>query len=137
MGFFNKILKGIGFEGEEEEISEKQKVKKQKNNNNVTASFNLQELTEDGENKIQENVQENDSSQTDITPNLGIEVIKLLNQTDAQSVVLKIKNGQKIIINLENLSGVDITRSLDFLTGAVYALNLSMQKIDEKIYIIQ
>jgi len=43
---------------------------------------------------------------------------------------------KKILINTEGLLTQDLTRSLDFLSGAVYALNLNMQKVDDYLYLI-
>ena len=68
---------------------------------------------------------------------LDFEVVKVKSQSDVQNAVQKLKEGIKILINIEQLSSADITRSLDFLTGAVFALNLKMQKLDDKIYLIQ
>ena len=67
----------------------------------------------------------------------GLEIISISSQVEIQNVVTKLKNGQKVIINLEKLPKEDVTRSLDFLTGAIFALGLSMQKIDSNTYLIQ
>ena len=134
MGFFNKILKGLGFEDEEEEIPKKQKVKEKKvKKENVTASYDLGKLAEFEENlqtKVEE-PQENNNQ-----PSLDFELVKVKSQIDVQSVVQKIKQGQKVLINIEQLSQADITRSLDFVSGAVYALGLNLKKVDEKLYLI-
>lgn len=135
MGFLNKILKGLGFEDDkEEEKPNKPKERKEKINKNVTASFNLEK--DDIEEKLNkeeqtEPMQEQTGTQSDF------EVVKVKTQADIQLVIKKLKLGGKVLINIENLSGNDITRSLDFLTGGVYALGLNMQKVDDKIYLIQ
>lgn len=138
MGFFNKILKGLGFE--DEEVVEPKKInrkeKKSKDSSKVTATYNLNEIEEDKKiENIAISVEKKEEQKDEI--NSDFEHIKVLSQSEIQSVILKLKNGAKILINLEKLSDNDIIRSLDFLTGAVFALNLKMQKIDEKLYLIQ
>ena len=134
LSFFNKILRGLGFEDEEEDMPKKQKVKEKKvKKENVTASYDLGKLADFEENaQIQvEEPQENTNQ-----PSLDFELVKVKSQIDVQSVVQKIKQGQKVLINIEQLSQTDTTRSLDFVSGAVYALGLNMKKVDEKLYLI-
>ena len=133
MGFFNKILKGLGFEDEEEHAPVKQKPKQKKvKQENVTASYNLEKYTE-----VEEKNHEKDVSQEENPPSVEFEHVKVISQVDVQNVVQKIKRGQSVLINMELMSTADITRSLDFVSGAVYALGLSMQKVDDKLYIIR
>lgn len=137
MGFLNKILKGLGFEDEEEsqpkEIKVKEK-KEKKQKSNVGATYNLNELEEE---KKEEVVKEQVIEEKQINESPEFEVVKATTQEDIQQVVLKLKMGAKVLLNIEKMSQEDITRSLDFITGAVFALNLKMQKIDDKIFLIQ
>ena len=71
-----------------------------------------------------------------VSTSTSLDIIKVTNQVEVQKVVDKLKNGEQVIVNMSGLSSNDLTRSLDFLTGAVYALNRSMQKVDEAIFII-
>ena len=140
MGFFNKILKGLGFEDEEtEEVNPEPKTKRKKDkkqNKNIIASFDLNNLEE--EKLPEETAQQPQQIIEESKPQtLDFEVVKVKSQSDVQNAVQKLKEGIKILINIEQLSSADITRSLDFLTGAVFALNLKMQKLDDKIYLIQ
>ena len=137
MGFLNKILKGLGFEDEEyEEPKPKIKQKKDKKNNNISASFDLNNINDEPEKDSK--IEDNSVKQEQQTNGSGsFDVIKVQSQADIQSAVQKLKNGAKLLINIEGLVESDIVRSLDFLTGAVFALNLKIQKIDEKIYLIQ
>ena len=141
MGFFNKILKGLGFEDEEESKEKPVKIKQKKvKKNNVTATFNLDKYEDESDNIANELPQQNDAVNLQIenqSQKLSFEVVKVKNQTDVQNAVKLLSNGQMILLNVEQLSADDLTRSLDFITGAVFALNLKMQKIDEKIYLIQ
>ena len=140
MGFFNKILKGLGFEDEEEEIVKQPKAKKSKNNkkqSNVNATFNLNETSEIEKETTEEQIEEKILENTNQNDSLEFEVVKVKTQTDIQIVINKLKLGTKVLVNIENLSHEDIVRCLDFLTGAVYALNLKIQKIDEKIFLVK
>ena len=71
-----------------------------------------------------------------VSTSTSLDILKVTNQVEVQKVVDKLKNGEQVIVNMSGLSPNDLTRSLDFLTGAVYALNRSMQKVDEAIFII-
>lgn len=137
MGFFNKILKGLGFEDEdvEEPKTKKIKEKKVKNNTKVTASYNLNELEEEKQPETKEKIEEIQTEKKQ--EQSEFEIVKASSQEDIQEVVKKIKSGLKVLLNIENLTSADLTRSLDFLTGAVFALDLKIQKLDERIYLIQ
>lgn len=143
MGFFSKFLKGLGFE-EEEEKPEKTKVVKSKEKKTKLkpdfASFDLKndeniDLTKNEEIK-QPKANEEEFSINE-TQTSSLDIIKVKNQVEVQNVVDKLKNDGKVVVNMLALSQSDLTRSLDFLTGAVYALNKSMQKVDDAIFIIQ
>lgn len=55
---------------------------------------------------------------------------------DTQNIIDNLKNRKPVIVNLESLE-VDIAqRILDFMSGAVYALNGSIHKISKGIFIL-
>ncbi|MBE7074478.1 MAG: cell division protein SepF [Clostridiales bacterium] len=138
MGFFNKILKGLGFEEEEEHETKPKKVKEKKvKNKPVFATFDLKEEQEEVAQNTQQPLQQPESQTSETTTSLSLNIIKVQNQVEVQNVITKIKNGEQVIINMSALTGQDLTRSLDFLTGAVFALDKTMQKVDTAIYIIQ
>ncbi len=141
MGFFNKFLKGLGFEDEEEEPAKpKVKQKKQKVKNTVIATYDLGKYSEDmvisNEQQEQQKIEKQETVPEEPKQELDFELVKVKNQLDVQKVVQKISLGKKILINTEGLLTQDLTRSLDFLSGAVYALNLNMQKVDDYLYLI-
>lgn len=145
MSFFSKILKGLGFEEDEQKTPKaakpKEKNKKEKINPNF-ASFDLKndvitQTKQTEEPSVENSVLETDNNDTSIPTAGSLEIIKVQNQVEVQNAVNKLKNGEQIIVNMLALSSADLTRSLDFLTGAVYALNKTMQKVDNAIYIIQ
>ncbi len=140
MGLLDKLLKGLGFEGEEKQTpKEPKKPKEKKQKHKVTASFNLNEVDveeEKPEPLVEEEVQEPIENKTTET-NLDFELVKLNTQVDAQNIIKTVKEGKRVLINIENLSPADATRSLDFISGALFALDKTMKKVDEKLYLIQ
>ena len=139
MGFLNKLLKGLGFEDEEHNSVkvENKKVKKEKvkSKNSGYATFDLNE--EDKVNKIEAENNGKQNPKEEQQSEGGFCIIKVKTQVEVQGIIDKIKNGERVLINLTGMAGADITRSLDFLTGAVYALERTMQKVDGNVYIIQ
>lgn len=139
MSFFSKILKGLGFEDDEDEVKTKPIKQKKEKTKPVRAAFDL-EKEEVIEKKQEPEEIQPAQEQVTVQPtqqSYNLDIIKVQNQVEVQNVVSKIKNGEKVIINMSALSGQDLMRSLDFLTGAVFALDKSMQKVDNSIFIIQ
>jgi len=108
MGFFNTILKGLGFEGEEEPKKTKEKKKKEKP---VKAGhYSLEEV----ENNIIE-----------MRPKTQEEVHKTID--------LLRKEG-KVIVDLSAFGEIDKNLALQFLSGAVYAFNGEIFVTDDGKY---
>lgn len=55
---------------------------------------------------------------------------------DAQSIVDNLKNRRPVIVNMEELDGNTAQRVLDFLLGAIYALNGTINKISRGIFLV-
>ena len=55
---------------------------------------------------------------------------------DAQNIVDNLKNRRPVIVNMEELEGSCAQRVLDFLLGAVYALDGSISKISRGIFLV-
>lgn len=55
---------------------------------------------------------------------------------DAQEICDNIKENRAVVVNLENVEYEISQRIVDFLSGSCYALNGSIQKISNKIFII-
>ena len=55
---------------------------------------------------------------------------------DAQSIVDNLKNRRPVIVNMEELEGSCAQRVLDFLLGAIYALNGTINKISRGIFLV-
>lgn len=120
MGFFNGILKGLGFEVEESEKKKKTKEKEPKQHeikiNTVGAKYDLEEQKKEDALKPK-----------DVT----VETL-----SDIQKLVVDIKTDKCINIDFEKFSQENFVRALDFLSGAMFALGGKIQKIDVKKYMI-
>ncbi len=55
---------------------------------------------------------------------------------DTQNIIDNIKNRKPVIVNMEELEIDCAQRILDFLSGAVYALNGTMSKISRGIFVV-
>jgi cell division inhibitor SepF len=55
---------------------------------------------------------------------------------DAQNIVDNLKNRRPVIVNMEELDGSCAQRVLDFLLGAIYALNGTINKISRGIFLV-
>ena len=143
MGFFSKFLKGLGFEEEEESPKPQKVVEKKKEDKRSLATYNLKDVEEKikvEENKQPENtfdVKNNSVETKQAEQNSQFDIVNVSSQVEVQTVVKRLKDGEKILINMSALNNEDKTRSLDFLSGAVFALGLSIQKVDGAVYLIQ
>ncbi len=55
---------------------------------------------------------------------------------DAQNIVDNLKNRRPVIVNMEELEGSCAQRVLDFLLGAIYAQNGTINKISRGIFLV-
>ena len=55
---------------------------------------------------------------------------------DAQNIVDNLKNRRPVIVNMEELDGNCAQRVLDFLLGAIYAVNGTINKISRGIFLV-
>lgn len=133
MGFFDKILQGLGFEGNNEPVQKK--VKKQKvtedTYSGLGAEYNFnkeKELEKQQEMAIEEEVEKD--------TNTGVIMKNPTTQSDVQDIIDEIKNGATIIVNLTGFSAPDRIRALDFLAGALYTLGGKLQPLEGNLYLV-
>lgn len=115
MGFFDKILKAIGFESVEEEST-----KKPKKESVTSSKFNLK-------NKSTKKTTEEDEE---------IEMYSPKNQAELENVISVFENGESALVNFANFSEYDKNDAIIFLSGAVFALKYKMKKIQGNLYLI-
>lgn len=55
---------------------------------------------------------------------------------DAQNVINYLKEGESVVLNLNNMNEYDSQRLLDCTSGAIYALNGMIQRVDSNIFLL-
>ena len=55
---------------------------------------------------------------------------------DTQMVIDNLLGGKSVVLNLENLKSDAAQRVLDFVSGAIYALNGNIRKVSKGIFIL-
>lgn len=119
MGFFDKLLQGLGFEGEEEE-PKKAKPKKEKVAQTARGQYVLS-------NKEETAVEKPTQRFYDVAPK---------SQEEVQMAVDFLKNGQSVRIDFTALPESAVFRAMDFVQGSAYALGIVPQKLAEKVFML-
>jgi len=120
----NKVLNFVGWEAEEEDelLDEKEYEKEE---------IEQPQFFNSGR-KAQQNKVVNIHS----TSQYKLVVMQPENFEDAQNIGDHLKNKKPIVVNLEGLEKESALRVVDFLSGAVYALDGSIQRVSSNIFII-
>jgi len=63
-------------------------------------------------------------------------VLQPQSMEDTQTVIDNLRLGKPVIVNLENLSGDAAQRLLDFISGAIYALEGNVRKVSRGIFLL-
>lgn len=145
MGFFDKLLVGLGFEANDstETQSKPQKLKKEKQKKSKTpqreygVSFNL--YNKQKEDEIQEeekavNLAEEEIKSRAEKSGFAIEIPK--SQQEIQLIIDKVASNKTVIVNVSGFNATDRIRALDFLAGAIYTLRGKIQPLEGNLYIL-
>ncbi len=128
MGMFDWLMRGFGFDNQNKKSGKKQNAGDQK-----YANFNLHEkigndsVTFAGGNAV-------DSLNINMDRNIILHEPKT--HRDVQLVVDHIRQNQATLVNLSGIGDQDVGRILDFLSGAIYALNGSICRIHDDQFLI-
>lgn len=122
---FNKVLNFVGWEAEEEEDIEEEMETREELDQPQFLHSNLS-----GKNKQNKVVNIHSTSQFKVV------VMQPEAFDDAQDICDHLKNKKPVIVNLEDLEKESAQRIIDFLSGAVYALDGNIQKISSGIFVI-
>ncbi|MBQ8468552.1 MAG: cell division protein SepF [Clostridia bacterium] len=183
MGLMNWLLKGIGFEDEEDQEAESirherklqkerlkeakrkereaqklektnQKLSKLEKKNSQTAQIQPSETkssyaSDPDQYNIspihQETEQENyggygsDYSSSNNMGGYGSKNVVFFypkSYEEVQKVIDFLKQGESVMLNLDNISDAEAQRMLDFASGAIYALNGSLQRVSANIFLL-
>lgn len=131
MGFFDYIMKGIGFEPVES--AKAQKVDKQdvvQTVNNAQTTSQVFSLPVFNQAISQGNAQASQDS------NQNIIVYNPKNQTDIKNLVDFLRRKEPIIVNFGELPTDIASTMIAFLTGSLYALKGSIHPIANNLYLL-
>lgn len=183
MGLMNWLMKGIGFEDEEDQEAEtiklerkiqKQKLKEAKRKeqeakkleraNKKLAKYNRPDDMQTSIDSFNKNSYSRNPDQfnfssnnmgmdnsdnyggygTDYTPvgNMGgygsknVVFFYPKSYDEVQKLIDYLKQGESVMLNLDNISDAEAQRMLDFASGSVYALNGSIQRVSGNIFLL-
>ncbi len=183
MGLMNWLLKGIGFEDEEDQEAEaiklERKIQKQKlkearkkekeaerlertnaklakyESRNVEQQTSIDSLSKtsyaanpDQYNFSSSPVSDGEnyggygSDYTPINSNMGgygsknVVFFYPKSYDEVQRLIDYLKQGESVMLNLDNISDAEAQRMLDFASGSVYALNGSIQRVSGNIFLL-
>jgi len=125
MGFFNWIMNGLGFEGENKE--KQVKTKTEVVEEDKYAEFNLHQKL-DTSTKAEEPVVNNSYSNFGVQTESNIIMVEPKSFKDVQQAIDYLKQGQIVQLNLGSINEEDSKRILDFLSGAIYGVNGSIHR---------
>lgn len=70
------------------------------------------------------------------TTQLKVVILQPTSYNDSQDIADHLKSKKPVVVNLERLEKADARKMVDFLSGAVYALDGSMQKVANGILLL-
>jgi len=123
---FDKVLNFVGWEVDDEETVEEEEEIKEEENSSPFLYSNV------SAHKKHQGKVVNIHSQNQ----MKVVIVQPESYDDAQTVCDHLKNKRPIIVNLEEMEKETARRVIDFLSGSVYALEGSIQKISSGIFLI-
>ncbi len=129
MSFVNKLLTMIGFNTEDDFDDEFFDETTENNGAALGSKFDAEsEVTTDGK--------KNKVVKIHTTAQLKLVVMQPETFDDARDIANHLKNKKPVVMNLEFVEKDIARRIVDFLSGAVYALDGNIQKVSNGIFII-
>ena len=123
--FINKMLNLVGFDNDDDQLMDEEE-------NNVFAT-----------NKYQESARETNSKRNtgklvslSNANQLKLVVMQPSAYEEAQDICDHLKEKKPVVINLEYADKVTATKLIDFLSGAVYAIDGHIEKVSPTIFLI-
>ena len=127
MSIVNKMLNLIGFETQEEDYEDELL-----GNSDSTGSFSYDE----DETEAAGDGKRNKVVKIHTTAQLKLVVMQPENFEDARDIANHLKSKKPVVMNLESVDREVARRIVDFLSGAVYALDGNIQKVSNGIFLI-
>ena len=126
MRFLNKVFNLIGVEVDDTEENYEEELL---DNNNMVSSPDDDELTEIGGKK-------NKVVKIHTTAQLKLVVMQPETFEEARDIAIHLKSKKPVVMNLEAVDRDVQRRIVDFLSGAVFALDGNIQKVSNGIFLI-
>ena len=126
MSILNKVFNLIGVEVDDTEDNYEEELLE---NNNMVSTPQDDELTEIGGKK-------NKVVKIHTTAQLKLVVIQPETFEEARDIAIHLKSKKPVVMNLESVDRDVQRRIVDFLSGAVYALDGNIQKVSNGIFLI-
>lgn len=138
--FFNKILDVIGLEEdtlEDDELYEEEMYEEPEEYVEEEEEYEIEPPPQRtfGRSKKQENKVVNLHS-TSQQAKYRMIVYQPVSYDDTQNIIDNLKSKKPVIVNLESLDQDVAQRTLDFMSGAVYAINGNIHKISRGIFVL-
>lgn len=124
MPLLNKVMNFIGWEAVEDDEKEKVETETEKDDKPQIISANTQKRTTGKVVNIHNNSQ------------FRVIIIQPETIDDAQEICDHLKSKKAVVVNLEGLGKEEAQRIVDFLSGAIYALDGGIQKVSYGIFVI-
>ena len=126
MGIVNKMLNLIGFESQDEYEDDLIE----------NSEFSTSSLLEDDDLDSFEGGKHNKVVKIHTTSQLKLVVMQPENFEDARDIANHLKSKKPVVMNLESVDRDVARRIVDFLSGAVFALDGNIQKVSNGIFLI-
>jgi len=145
MGFFDYLMKGIGFETDLATVPDKKTKLKTKPNTVTETQVDVNEIPynfafpsynpEDSENATGENIQVS-TMQNGVASAKNVIVYKPKNQGDIKNLIDFLRRKEPIIVNFASLPSSVSASMIAFISGALYALRGSIHPIANNLYLL-
>jgi cell division inhibitor SepF len=122
------MLNFVGWESEEEEEEEEEIIQEQEEEKE---EIHKNQFLKTNPSKSQGKVVNIHSASQ-----LKVVIMQPENFDDAQDICDHLKNKKPVVINLEDIEKDTAQRIVDFLSGSIYALDGSIQKVSSGIFVI-
>ena len=119
MGFFDRIMKGIDYQKDEG--------RQDFNNYQRPPAYVNKKFSGYNSKEYYENESRRASNFLMFTP---------ASYDDVEIIIDHLKNNEAVIINLKEIKSVVAQRILDFISGAIYALDGSIQPIENGLFLL-
>lgn len=137
---YNKFLDFIGIEETDDVDDEDEYYREEpparRGSDNVV-NFNNRSAAAPAPRRAQhDRAQQHQAGSLPVSGGMKMIVYHPVSYEDTQNIIDNIKNRKPVIVNMEELEIECAQRILDFLSGAVYALNGTMSKISRGIFVV-